>query len=202
MLITETKFEKDGAEYILIEFRHHKAVIYSAEIPAKYERCSALRLAKAKQNVIGEFLKSPSGQGFCEKEVLKAYSKTDEYFAGVYREKYPHGGWRQGGRPKGSRTSNRTERLQQTITPEEKAFLLRALEYYRTSPILNIDDIFPTPKAGNRVIHKEPMLVKEQKQKVSDEYINAVKQIQNKQPRRKLRTLDEAYREYQEQHKA
>ena len=142
MLIDETKFTKDdNTEYIRIEFKHHKATIYIAEIPATYDKCPALRLAKAKQQVITDFLNSPEGKNFTEKEVLKAYSKVDKYFKDIYKEKYPHGGWRQGGRPKGSKTSNRTERLQQVITPDEKEFLIKALEDYRKSKAQTEDEM-------------------------------------------------------------
>ena len=131
MLIEETKIEKEDGEYIQIEFKHHKATVYVADIPATFDRCPALRLAKAKTEVIERFLNSSEGKHFTEKEVLKAYSKIDKHFADIYKEKYPHGGWRQGGRPKGSKTSNRTERLQQSLTPEEKEYLIKALEDYR-----------------------------------------------------------------------
>lgn len=40
------------------------------------------------------------------------------------------GGWRGGGRPKGSRTK-RTEQFGRAITPEEKQFLNEQLEKYR-----------------------------------------------------------------------
>lgn len=193
MLIEETRIEKADGEYIQIEFKHHKATVYVADIPATFDRCPALRLAKAKTEVIERFLNSSEGKHFTEKEVLKAYSKIDKHFADIYKEKYPHGGWRQGGRPKGTKTSDRTERFQQSITPQEKEFLIKALEYYRACGNPNIEDLFPgEQKCGNKKVHK-----------VSGEYINAVQEIQNEQEqsRPKLRTLDEAYKEYQERHK-
>ena len=119
-----------------------------------------------------------------QKELIKAFGKIDDRFKELYKELYPHGGWRKGGRPKGSRTE-RTERLNLAVTPEEKEFLLKTLEDYR---------------AGKK--ESEPVPAKKVKT-VSDEYINAVQEIQKEQEqnRPKLRTLDEAFKEYQERHK-
>lgn len=211
MLIEETRIEKADGEYIQIEFKHHKATVYVADIPATFDRCPALRLAKAKTEVIERFLNSSEGKHFTEKEVLKAYSKIDKHFADIYKEKYPHGGWRQGGRPKGSKTSNRTERLQQSLTPEEKEFLCVCLEWYRSTKNENpelLEQIIFQLKNYKQIIGGLPVgmtgqlrEIKTPNKNVSDEYIQAVKEVQQEQPRRKLRTLDEAYKEYQERHK-
>ena len=119
-----------------------------------------------------------------QKKLIKAFGEIDDRFKELYKELYPHGGWRKGGRPKGSRTE-RTERLNLAVTPEEKEFLLKTLEDYR---------------AGKK--ESEPVPAKKVKT-VSDEYINAVQEIQKEQEqnRPKLRTLDEAFKEYQERHK-
>lgn len=119
-----------------------------------------------------------------QKELIKAFGEIDEKFKELYKELYPHGGWRKGGRPKGSKTE-KTERLNLAVTPEEKAAVLDFLENYRANKTKS-----------------EPAPAKKVKT-VSDEYINAVREIQNEQEksRPKLRTLDEAFKEYQERHK-
>lgn len=131
MLVHEYTMERDnGEKYLLITFDHHRAEIYRTEIPLKHERCAALRIAKLKEAAIDEFLGTFNGQKYTKKEVLKAYSKVDEYFKSVYKELYPHGGYRNGGRPKGSKT-DKTERLNVAVTREEKNLLIETLERYR-----------------------------------------------------------------------
>ncbi|MBR1617355.1 hypothetical protein IJ670_04320 [bacterium] len=130
MIIQETKIKKADGEYLQIEFKFHKTTIYVAEVPTTFDRCPVLRLVKAKTEVIEKFLKSPEGKKFTQKEVYKAYSLIDKHLLDIYKEKYPHGGWRNGGRPKGRKTK-KTERFNAAITPEEKEFLLKALEDYR-----------------------------------------------------------------------
>lgn len=135
MQIFETELEHDnGEKYLLIIFNHHKAEIFRTEIPLKHERCAALRIAKAKQAAIDEFLTTFHGKKYTKKEVLKAYSQKDEYFKNVYKELYPKGGKRNGGgRPKGT-TTNKTESLNQRITKIEKQFLTECLECFRNKP--------------------------------------------------------------------
>lgn len=122
-----------------------------------------------------------------QKELIKAFAQIDERFKDLYNDLYPRGGYRGGGRPKGSRT-DKTERLNLAVTPDEKAFLIKALEDYRAGKTE------PEPAPADK-----PAKVK----KVSDEYIRAVEEIQKEQEqsRPKLRTLDEAFKEYQEKHK-
>jgi len=131
MLINECEITRDNGErHLIISFNVHQATIYSSEITLEHDRCASLRIAKDKERVISEFLASFHGRGYTEKEVLKADAKIDKYFKDVYKEKYPRGGYRGGGRPKGSRT-DKTERLNLAVTPDEKAFLIKALEDYR-----------------------------------------------------------------------
>lgn len=132
MIVREfQKTNGNGIEVLQVDFSEHKRVIFTAEIPLKHERCAALRIAKAKEAVIDEFLATFEGREYTKKEVLKAYSKTDSYFKDVYKELFPHGGYRGGGRPKGSTSSKKTESLGVRITPEEKKYLLECLEIYR-----------------------------------------------------------------------
>jgi hypothetical protein len=65
-----------------------------------------------------------------QKELIKAYGEIDERFKDLYKELYPHGGWRNGGRPKGSRT-DKTTMLKVRITPDEEKYLLEKLQEYR-----------------------------------------------------------------------
>ena len=251
MLIHEHEITRDNGErHLIICFSVHQATIYSSEITLEHDRCAALRIAKDKERVISEFLQTFQGRDYTEKEVLKAYSKIDKYFKDVYKEKYPRGGYRGGGRPKGSRTE-RTERLNLAVTPDEKAAVIEFLDNYRKTgkledikaelaPYLKqIDDAFGNEEAAREkwrqdMLRCNPALLKymleyykifgieetiaaarkkyikptiEKPKKVktgdSDKYINAVREIQAEQEksRPKLRTLDEAYKEYQEKHK-
>lgn len=132
MIVREFKKTNDnGAEVLQIEFSEHKKVIFTRQIPLKYEKCPALRTARAKEAVIDEFLTTFEGQKFTKKEVLKAYSKTDSYFKDLYKQMFPHGGYRGGGKKKGEKFSDRTERLTSRITLDEKEYLLKKLEEYR-----------------------------------------------------------------------
>ena len=65
------------------------------------------------------------------KDVLRAFGKVDETMLNLYKSQYKRGGYHGGGRPKGT---NRTESLNQRITPQEKEFLLNALESIRNNP--------------------------------------------------------------------
>lgn len=247
MLIHEHELTRDNGErYLLILFSVHKSEIYRAEITLEHDRCKALRIAKDKERVINEFLNSFNGKKFTEKEVLKAYSKVDEYFKGVYKEKFPQGGYRNGGRPKGSKT-NKTARLNLAVTPEEKTMLNNVLTTFRMHSEQNIEEMrkalkpyldkideslngdkIAQEKFRARVNNMNPMLypqlleyfkifgvedaipvgIKNSRKtekptkvkKVSDEYIQAIEEIQKEKTHRKLRTLDEAYKEYQEYH--
>ena len=132
MIVREFKKTDDsGVEVLQIEFSEHKKVIFTSQIPLKYEKCPALRTARAKEAVIDEFLTTFEGQKFTKKEVLKAYSKTDSYFKDLYKQMFPHGGYRGGGKKKGEKFSDRTERLTSRITLDEKEYLLKKLEEYR-----------------------------------------------------------------------
>lgn len=179
-----------------------------------------------------------------EKKLIKAFAEIDDRFKELYNELYPRGGYRGGGRPKGSRTE-KTERLNIAVTPEEKAAVLDFLENYRKSgklenikeelaPYLKqIDDAFEDDEAARekwrkRMLNVNPALypymlehfkifgieesiaaarnqyittIEIPDKKLANEYKKAVQEVQKEQPRRKLRTLDEAYKEYQERHK-
>lgn len=85
-----------------------------------------LLIIKKLTNPQGIYLKF-SGKG---KEILKAWGLVDDRFTALYKKLYPVGGWRNGGRPKGSRTE-KTTMLKVRITPAEEKFLLEQLEKYR-----------------------------------------------------------------------
>ena len=70
------------------------------------------------------------------KDVMKALGQVDDDFQKQYRLDYPWGGCRKGaGRKKGSLNKNkrddRTEKLRNAITLEEKNLLKVVLKYYR-----------------------------------------------------------------------
>lgn len=136
MQINETKYETEtGKKFLRINFDVHRATIYHEDIELEHARCAALRIAKAKEQVIENFLNSFQGRDYTKKEVLKAYAKVDSYFKDVYKEQFPHGGSRSGvGRKKGS-TTERTERLNQVLTLREKVFLIAQLKEFRLKEI-------------------------------------------------------------------
>jgi len=140
MKIYEQTIENEnGSKVLRVGFYEHKACIHTFDIPLNFDRCAALRTAKAKEKGIEEFLASFEGKKFTEKEVLKAYSLVDDYFMAKYKELYPHGGWRNGGRKKGVKMnpenkSPRTEYLLKRITKTEKQFLTDCLENFRNNP--------------------------------------------------------------------
>jgi len=137
MKIYENTIENaDGNKVLRVGFYEHKACIYSFDISLN-ECSSDLQIAKEKG--IEEFLTSFKGKKFAKKEVLKAYSLVDDYFKAKYKELYPHGGWRNGGRKKGFRMnpenkSPRTEYFLKRITKTEKQFLMDCLENFRNNP--------------------------------------------------------------------
>lgn len=148
MQINETKYETEtGKKFLRINFDVHRATIYHEDIELEHARCAALRIAKAKEQVIENFLNSFQGRDYTKKEVLKAYAKVDSYFKDVYKEQFPHGGSRSGvGRKKGS-TTERTERFTQAITPEEKAFLSEKLLEFRRDKNHLWDELAPYLRA-------------------------------------------------------
>lgn len=174
MKIEETK---DG-NISCIEIIEHRAVIKTFTLMYNSENDRYNQLCKFIEELSTNTIHFRGEQ----KKLIKAFGEIDDRFKELYKELYPHGGWRKGGRPKGSRTE-RTERLNLALTPEEKEFLLKSLEDYR---------------AGKK--ESEPATAKKVKT-VPDDYIKAIEEIQNERPRPKLRTLDEAYKEYQEKHK-
>ena len=135
MQIDELEYTTDGGEKMLrISFTSHKRVMHNVEIKLTHERCAALRIAKAKEAAIDEFLTTFDGRKFTKKEILKAYAKKDEHLKNVYKELYPHGGKRTGGgRPKGT-TTEKTESFDRRITKREKQFLIDCLDCYRNKP--------------------------------------------------------------------
>jgi len=173
---------KDG-NFSRINIVEHRAIIKTYTIMYNSEQDRYNQLCK----YIEELSESTIHFRGEQKKLIKAFAQIDERFKDLYNELYPRGGYRGGGRPKGSRT-DKTERLNLAVTPDEKAFLIKALEDYRAGKTE------PEPAPTDK-----PVKVK----KVSDDYIRAVEEIQKEQEqsRPKLRTLDEAFKEYQEKHK-
>lgn len=114
---------------IRIEFYIHRACVKTFYI-IKAMANSPESIIREKRRIINEAAKSSYFIGK-EKEILKEWAKTEPAFRYDYENLYPRGGSRKNaGRPRGVRTQ-RTERINQALTPDEKAFLLDALEKYR-----------------------------------------------------------------------
>ena len=110
------------------------------EIRFKYRRNE---LYKVSYNISGLAdlevleLKKEAAAKFCAmfpdiplKSVLQGFKAVDPSMTEYYKQTFPHGGWRGGGRPKGT---NKTEALNQRITLEEKEILIKILKSLRSS---------------------------------------------------------------------
>lgn len=112
-------YEHEDEYLITVEFVIHRAIVATYHILKAFHRTETAVFAKKKQ-IIEEITHRLYFKGK-EKEIIKAWSKIDSRFEELYKILYPRGGYRKNsGRPQGTRTK-RTERLNQTITPEEKA---------------------------------------------------------------------------------
>lgn len=110
-----------------VEIYEHRAVVKSFHFMFTSENDKYRQTCK----FIEEITKNKSSHFYGkQKELIKAYGAINERFKDLYKELYPQGGWRNGGRPKGSKT-NKTTMLKVRITPEEEQFLLEQLKKYR-----------------------------------------------------------------------
>lgn len=85
------------------------------------------------------------GEEFCRaypeisrKDLFQAFSKVDPLMLDYYKEQFPRGGYRGGGRPKGSLSkirTNKTERVNLAVTPEEKQAVIKFLKEYRRKDV-------------------------------------------------------------------
>ena len=118
-------------EYVLpkedvleIHFKHRRNELYNVSY-----NVSGLSEAEVLE------LKKEAAAKFCAvfpdvplKSVLQGFKAVDPLMQEYYKQTFPNGGWRGGGRPKGT---NKTESLNQRLTPDEKEFLLLQLKNYR-----------------------------------------------------------------------
>ena len=121
--------EIEDEHSIRVDFYVHRAIVKSGYILKSLNSTPGAVLSM-KRHILKEAARCPYLAGK-EKEILKEWSKIEPAFRYDYEMLYPRGGSRKNsGRPSGVRTK-RTERINQTLTPDEKAFLLDALEKYR-----------------------------------------------------------------------
>lgn len=109
---------------LFIVIRHGKKILNEARI--KISGRNKDEITNAKLRFISDFCKE--NPDILPKDILRAFAVTDEVFKNLYKTQYPHGGYRGGGRPKGT---TKTETLNQRLTPAEKTFLLDQLARYR-----------------------------------------------------------------------
>ena len=86
------------------------------------------------------------------KSVLQGFKAVDPSMT-EYKQTFPHGGWRGGGRPKGAKgtkKNEKTEALNQRITLEEKEILIKILKSLRSGEqnIANFEKILQKNKEG------------------------------------------------------
>ena len=85
------------------------------------------------------------------KSVLQGFKAVDPLMQEYYKQTFPHGGWRGGGRPKGAKgtkKTKKTEALNQRITLEEKEILIKILKSLRSGEqnIANFEKILQKNK--------------------------------------------------------
>ena len=115
---------------IRIEFYIHRACVKTFYI-IKAMANSPESIIREKRRIMNEAAKSSYFIGK-EKEILKEWAKTEPAVRYDYENLYPRGGSRKNaGRPRGIRTL-KTERINISVTPEEKVFILEALENFRS----------------------------------------------------------------------
>lgn len=121
--------EKIENNILTIDFYTHKSLVkreiinITGKNPEEIFNAKILLVKELSESIFLKF----NGK---EKEIIKEWGKIDENFKDLYKKLYPVGGWRNGGRPKGTKTE-KTTMLKVRITPEEEKFLLEQLEKYR-----------------------------------------------------------------------
>lgn len=115
---------------IRIEFVIHRAIVATKHIiKAMYRTETAI--FQAKTRIVEDLCEERITFKNKQKQIISAWRKVDSRFDDIYKSLYPHGGIRKNsGRPTGSRTK-RTERLNISVTPEEKAAIVEFLEQLR-----------------------------------------------------------------------
>ena len=113
-----------NADALEIRFKHRRNELYNVTY-----NVSGLADAEVLE------LKKEAAAKFCEafpdiplKSVLQGFKAVDPSMEEYYKQMFPNGGWRGGGRPRGT---DKTETLNQRLTPDEKKFLLWQLKIYR-----------------------------------------------------------------------
>lgn len=107
--------ERDDEYSLTIYVCIHRAIVKTFHILKTLHKTPNAVFIK-KQNIVEEL-----SRNYKEKDIINAWRKVDSRFEEIYKNLYPHGGYRKNsGRPTGSRTK-RTERLNNSVTPEEKA---------------------------------------------------------------------------------
>lgn len=123
----EKQQREDGLYYFVCE---HRAVVYTHKMEDE--------TLEEKLKFVDEFLNDihATYKKYTQKDVLLAFSKSDDEIKEHYKTLYPKGGTRKNaGRKQGSLQkkpkTDRTERFTMAITEEEKSFLTNQLLEYR-----------------------------------------------------------------------
>ena len=119
------------ADVLEIYFKHRRDELYNVSY-----NISGLSDAEVLE------LKKEAAAKFCAvfpdvslKSVLQGFKAVDPLMHGYYKQMFPNGGWRGGGRPKGAKgkkKTKKTEALNQRITLEEKEILTKILKLLRS----------------------------------------------------------------------
>jgi hypothetical protein len=134
--------ERIDEQYVVINFFVHQSIVEQRAI-LHGGKSESEKVFKEKYKIVQE-LCGKGGIHFAfkdkQKEMIKEWSKCDGRFKDLYAELYPRGGYRGGGRPKGSLSktkTDKTERVNIAVTPEEKQAVIKFLKEYRRKDVKN-----------------------------------------------------------------
>ncbi|MCD7879038.1 MAG: hypothetical protein LUG16_03790 [Candidatus Gastranaerophilales bacterium] len=125
----EYETREGESDFLYIRILHRGKLLDEAKI--KTGGRNKDEITNAKIRFISDFCAENSE--IKSQDVLKSFALKDDVLMQLYKTQYPRGGYRGGGRPKGTA---RTETLNQRLTPEEKKYLTDQLDRYRKRHVL------------------------------------------------------------------
>lgn len=128
--------ERIDEQYVVIDFIVHRSIAVQRVI-SHGGNFESKKVFEEKCKIVQE-LCNKNGMHLAfsnkQKEMIKEWGKCDGRFKDLYAELYPRGGYRGGGRPKGSLSktkTDKTERVNLAVTLEEKQAVIKFLKECR-----------------------------------------------------------------------